>query len=139
MIPSDLAAVMGVPEVQILLASLAGAILGQTINVSGTNLRRKSGMQNPKFEKILTLMKELHQKKGNDYATDTDPYSNFRFAAQFAGVTVDQVFAVLIGIKEGRLRELLSANKQPNNESIQDTRLDAATYAALRASYHEEV
>jgi hypothetical protein len=51
---------------------------------------------------------------------------------------VDAVFAVLIGIKKARLRELLRSGKTPNNESIADTRTDLAMYAALWASYYRE-
>ena len=95
-------------------------------------------MLNPKFDKLIEKIRSIHDKKNADYATAKDPYSNFTQAAEFAGVTVDQVFAVLIGIKEARLKELTSTGKVPNNESIQDTRIDAATYAALRASYYYE-
>ncbi len=90
---------------------------------------------NPKFHALIKQMSEMHDKKNNDYASSGNPYSNFEQAAAFAGCSVDTVFAVLIGIKEARLRELTASGKTPNNESIQDTRLDAAVYAALRASY----
>ena len=95
-------------------------------------------MHNPKFNKLIEKIKIIHDKKNSDYATAENPFSNFEEAAEFAGVTVDQVFATLIGIKEARLKELTSSGKQPNNESIQDTRLDAAVYAVLRASYFYE-
>ncbi len=90
---------------------------------------------NPKFHTLIKQMYEMHDKKNNDYASSGNPYSNFEQAAAFAGCSVDTVFAVLIGIKEARLRELTASGKTPNNESIQDTRLDAAVYTALRASY----
>ncbi len=90
---------------------------------------------NPKFHTLIKQMSEMHDKKNNDYASSANPYSNFEQAAAFAGCSVDTVFAVLIGIKEARLRELTASGKTPNNESIQDTRLDAAVYTALRASY----
>jgi hypothetical protein len=90
-----------------------------------------------KFDKALTKMKEVHDKKSADYANDENRYANFEYAAKFAGVTVDQVFAVLIGVKEARLLELQTAGKTAVNESIEDTRLDAAVYAVLRYSYHQ--
>jgi hypothetical protein len=92
---------------------------------------------NPKFHAALKRMAEIHDKKSADYATSTDRYSNFKEAAATAGVTVDDVFAVLIGIKLARLKELIKAGKTPNNESIQDTRLDLAVYSVLWLSYHE--
>ena len=95
---------------------------------------------NPKFDALLEEMHALHARKNADYAQDGDPLSNFRQAAQVAeGFTgVDAVFASLIGVKLARLRELTSAGKVPNNESIADTRTDLAMYAALWASYYRE-
>lgn len=91
---------------------------------------------NPKFDAHLEKMRKIHEAKNHDYAKDTNPYSNFEETARFAGVTVDQVFRVMIGTKLSRLNELLAAGKEPNNESIQDTRDDLSVYACLYASYH---
>ncbi len=97
-------------------------------------------MRNPKFSDLLDEMAGLHDRKNADYAQDGNPYSNFEQAADvargFSGV--DAVFASLIGVKLARLRELTSAGKTPNNESIADTRTDLAMYAALWASYYRE-
>lgn len=93
--------------------------------------------KNPRFHNLLTKMQEMHERKAHDYAKDSDPYSNFKEAAATAGLTPDDVFAVMIGVKLARLKELTGAGKKPNNESIQDTRIDLAVYAALWASYHE--
>lgn len=92
---------------------------------------------NPKFTAFLQKMQEMHNKKNADYASGGNPYSNFEEAAAAAGCSVDTVFAVMIGIKIARLKELLNTGKTPNNESVQDSRLDLAVYAALWASYHE--
>ena len=81
-------------------------------------------------------MAETHDRKNADYAHEGNPYSNFEEAAKYAGVTVDDVFNVLIGVKTARLVELLKSGKEPQNESVQDTLLDRAVYAALHASYH---
>lgn len=91
-------------------------------------------MANPKFHNLLKQMAEMHDKKSADYASSANYYSNFESAAADAGITVDEVFATLIGIKLARLREL--RGKEPNNESVQDSRLDLAVYASLWASYH---
>jgi hypothetical protein len=90
--------------------------------------------QNPAFRALLTRMGELHDKKNHDYAQDNNPYSNFEEAAANAGCSVDTVFRVLIGIKQARLKELL-AGKVPNNEGIEDTKLDLTMYCALWVSY----
>jgi hypothetical protein len=93
---------------------------------------------NPKFHALLKQMAEMHDRKNADYASAGNPYSNFEAAAEVAGCGVDTVFAVLIGIKLARLKELIGAGKEPNNESVQDSRLDLAVYSALWASYHLE-
>jgi hypothetical protein len=92
---------------------------------------------NPRFEMLLDEMRQLHFLKNADYARSDDPMSNFKEAAEVArGFTgVDAVFASLIGIKLARLRELTSAGKTPNNESVGDTRRDLAMYATLWAAY----
>lgn len=92
-------------------------------------------MRNPAFNQLLDDMKALHESKNSDYAVDGSPYSNFEFAAQAAGVTVEQVFRVMIGIKLARLQALRGAGKAPNHESLADTERDLAVYAALMASY----
>ena len=98
-------------------------------------------MRNPKFATLTAEMNALHDRKNADYAHDGNPYSNFEEAAHVAAgfSGVDAVFAALIGVKLARLRELTSAGKTPNNESIDDTRTDLAMYAALWASYHRPV
>jgi hypothetical protein len=95
-------------------------------------------MINPKFHKLLNKMAEVHDRKNHDYAYGGNPYSNFEEAAATAGLGVDTVFAVLIGIKLSRLNALTKEGKEPNNESIQDTREDLAVYSALWASYYEK-
>lgn len=91
---------------------------------------------NPRFHNLLKQMAETHDRKNHDYATGTNPFSNFELAATIAGVTVNEVFRVLLGVKMARLVELESSGKKPNNESLSDTRLDLAVYAALMAAYN---
>ena len=90
--------------------------------------------KNPAFQALLEEITELHNKKSNDYAEDNDYYSNFKFAAFVAGITVDQGFRFIIGIKLARLKELKSG-KTPNFESIEDSMRDLANYACIYASY----
>jgi hypothetical protein len=89
---------------------------------------------NPKFMALLEEMRKTHESKNADYAKADNPYSNFEGTAELAGVSIDTVFRVLMGVKLMRLREL-QGSKMPNNESIQDSRKDLAVYAALYASY----
>lgn len=102
--------------------------------------------RNPAFEAHLERMRALHEKKNEDYAEDTDPYSNFRLAATIADVPVDTVFRVLIGVKVARLNVLLAklgstqeGVSAPNFESIDDTVLDLSIYTALWASWRSGV
>ncbi|MGE0450592.1 MAG: hypothetical protein AB7Q29_13550 [Vicinamibacterales bacterium] len=91
-------------------------------------------MRNPRFDAHLERMRATHDAKNADYASDENPYSNFELAARVSGCSVDTVFRVLIGVKLGRLDELLGG-KDPKHESIQDSMLDLSVYAALWASY----
>jgi hypothetical protein len=86
---------------------------------------------------VLDEMRTLLERKNHDYAQDANPFSNFEHAAAVAGVPVETVFLVMIGVKIARLIELTSSGKTPNNESIRDTRIDLANYATLNAAYHD--
>jgi len=90
---------------------------------------------NPHFSGLLAEMAALHDQKNHDYAHDENPYSNFEEAAAEAGLTVAQVFAVMIGIKNARIRELERAGKDPQNESVLDSYMDRCMYTALDLSY----
>lgn len=90
---------------------------------------------NERLNELVRRLMILHNRKNHDYARDLNPYSNFEEAAEYAGVSVDQAIRVLMGVKVARLRELLSADKTPNNESIQDTKDDLALYTLIWASY----
>jgi hypothetical protein len=76
------------------------------------------------------------QAKNEDYAKDADPYSNFRFAAQAAGISMEQGMLYLLGIKLARLENLISAPPESvNNEPLDDTLLDLINYAAILKAY----
>ena len=85
----------------------------------------------------LKEMETLLKRKNHDYASNNNPFSNFVHAAAVAGITVEQVFLAIMGIKIARLLELTSSGKTPNNESIRDTRIDLANYATLNAAFHD--
>lgn len=78
---------------------------------------------------------DLVEGKAHDYAEDDNPFSNFEYAAAMAGITVEQVFVVLIAIKTARLGQLVGNDKEPNNESIDDTLLDSMNYPGLMRAY----
>lgn len=99
---------------------------------------------------MLHKIRYIHEKKNDDYASSKSPYENFErsaILAEWFNNPKDKSFTVLIGTKLARLSTLL--NKQyaanlagvnqvnPNNESIEDSFLDLATYCILWASYHQ--
>lgn len=91
---------------------------------------KKNG--SPEFYALLQDMSDIHSKKSHDYAQVSNPFSNFERAGLIASWfthPVEIAFACLIGIKLARLAEL--STKSPKNESVVDTHLDLATYAAL--------
>jgi hypothetical protein len=99
-------------------------------------------MRNPRFNSLLKQLEILHDKKNHDYSNNTDPYSNFKYAAAVAEPftdKLDKVFATMIGIKMARLAELTSSGKKPNNESVNETRIDLACYAVIWTSMYIDV
>jgi len=93
--------------------------------------------RNPRFDAYLEHMHEIHEGKNADYSDDSNPYSNFEGTAELTGLTTEQVFHVQLGNKMERLRQLMSG-KEPNHESLDDTILDLAVYAALWGSWRGE-
>lgn len=86
--------------------------------------------QEKQFAEITERMKEIIISKGNDYA-NKDRLSNFKLAGQITGLTPELNCLSLIATKVARLGVLLNTDKQPNNESIQDSILDLANYSLL--------
>lgn len=74
--------------------------------------------------------------KNEDYAKEDDPYSNFRLAAQVAGITPAQSMLVLIGVKLARIENILNSGVV-NNESLEDSILDAVNYLGILAGYEK--
>lgn len=100
-------------------------------------IERTSSM--PVIQEVMDALEkigELHKRKNEDYATNSNPFSNFDVQAYFIDLfhfasPHDQAFVSLISVKIARLANLLSGDKEPKNESIEDTMLDLATYALI--------
>ncbi len=94
----------------------------------------------PEFLDILEAARMIHNKKSEDYASASNPFSNFERSAElikwFAD-SKDQAFIALIGTKLARLAELLTPGRQALNESVDDSFLDLTTYCALWAAYRK--
>jgi len=82
-------------------------------------------------ELLLTLA-----TKNADYTGDYSEFFNFESSAIAAGIEVDDVFKVLLAVKEGRIAALASATHSPNHEALLDSYKDFAGYAVLRYAYH---
>jgi len=83
-------------------------------------------------EKIMDTL----VKKGEDYAKD--PLSNFQYASSLAKISTEQSILNQIGIKVARIHNLVD-QKDPNFESIQDSRLDLIGYLILWEYHFQEL
>jgi hypothetical protein len=89
------------------------------------------------FLDLLQQSRDIHLKKGADYASQSNPFSNFERSAELVSWFTnknDKSFVALIGNKLARIAEL-SDGRTPNNESLDDSFLDLLTYVGLWAAY----
>jgi len=87
-------------------------------------------------EMILDECKKIQKKKRADYSAD-GIHQNFErseVVVSWFRHDIDKVYATLIATKLARLAVLLSNEKEPNNESIQDSFMDLTNYCALWGS-----
>jgi hypothetical protein len=82
------------------------------------------------FTKMVEQMHKILISKGGDYANE-DRLSNFKLAGSIIGLTPEMNCLSLIATKVARLGVLLNSDKDPNNESINDSIIDLANYAVL--------
>ncbi len=81
---------------------------------------------------------ELVRKKNADYATNSDPFKNFR-SAEFIGLSVEKAILVRILDKLSRVNNLLTSQKTPNvDESIEDTLIDVCNYFNILLVYLQD-
>ena len=82
------------------------------------------------FKELVSKMENTLLKKGNDYANE-DRLSNFKLAGSISGLKPEVQCLSLIATKVARLGVLLNSDKEPNNESVQDSVLDLCNYGIL--------
>jgi len=89
---------------------------------------RKEYLEN--FADITKEMLDLTTKKSNDYASDEDPFANFRTFGELG-------ILVRMSDKFARLKTALYDRKDMavSDETAEDTILDLATYAILLLCY----
>ena len=86
------------------------------------------------LSEIFKKCEALSISKRQDYTSTDDNHENFKRASEIVSWFArneDKPYAMLIGVKLARLGTLLSTNKTPNNESVEDTFLDLINYCAL--------
>ena len=86
------------------------------------------------FKVNLTKAFNLLQSKNADYASDNDPFKNFRLV-EILGVDLKTGIFVRLCDKLSRVHNLLNNEAQVKDESIQDTCLDAINYCAILLTY----
>jgi len=120
----------------------SGMILGSAGNVSAgmTQVRvpTPSDHQRDVVRGILQRGMKLLDAKGHDYAGDDSTFINFTLTGTILDWAVsrglqqeDLAFVSFIATKLARLIELRGSGKTPKNETIEDTCMDLANYAAL--------
>ena len=76
------------------------------------------------------------RKKNTDYAVESDPWKNFRFA-ELVEVGVERAILVRMADKMARISNILGKEAQVKDESIMDTLVDLANYSAILKVYLE--
>lgn len=99
----------------------------------------------PAIPGVMTLLNKIastHEKKNEDYAASDNQFENFEHSALVSSwfkQDIDKAFVTLITTKLTRLATLLNSDKPPNNESIDDSFLDLATYSILWGAYRSKM
>ena len=96
------------------------------------------GKQSEEFYNLLDKMKEVHDMKRHDYASQEDVFKNFR-TCEMAGIPAWKGVAIRIGDKVSRLMSFVKQNElKVKDESIRDTLIDMANYALICAILYDE-
>ena len=93
------------------------------------------------FYELLKQSADLHSLKSHDYASDEDPYGNYKFAGMMSKLfdnPEDAGFISRIGEKMFRLANLENSGKEAKNESIDDTERDLCVIMVLWISMRRD-
>ena len=90
------------------------------------------------FTDTLKEMDRIHTIKNADYASEKDPYKNFRLCSHIGLCSVEEGILVRMTDKLGRIVNILGQEAQVEDEKITDTLLDLANYAVILKCYLEE-
>jgi hypothetical protein len=90
------------------------------------------------FTQKLDELRELHELKSQDYASDEDPYRNFKENAKLWGRLAWVEPLIRLSEKVFRLINLIVNKKTPNNEGIRDSIKDIACLAIIALDMFDE-
>ena len=85
-------------------------------------------MRNQKFHDLLKRIGEIHDSKNSDYATNQDPFSNFRECERF---NLPAWKGVMVRMSDKWCRLCNLVDKPAKNESFEDNCLDLAVYSLI--------
>jgi hypothetical protein len=95
------------------------------------NPKLENPLINPEFKALLDEMLAIHDRKNHDYATDEDPYANFR-VCEMMGVSPFKGIIIRLCDKFSRITGFAQKETlKVKDESIEDTLLDMANYCLL--------
>jgi hypothetical protein len=91
------------------------------------------------FFDLCDAMKDMHRRKSSDYGcpSGTDPLANIRNGAKFVGIPDWKGAMVRLSDKVTRLATY-NVTGRLENESLDDTLLDLASYSLLALLLHRE-
>lgn len=113
-----------------------------TINLEKARLEFEDGKGRPlngsqTFYSLLGRAADVHDSKSHDYASNSDPLGNYRFAGELSRLFSDPTDAGLIGRFGEKLYRLANLDKkgsEPKNESVEDTEIDMLVIIGLFAA-----
>ncbi len=93
--------------------------------------------ENLKFNALLEQMRDLHERKNENYAVPSDPLFNLRGCEQI-GISPFKGVVVRMGDKFNRICNLTRGVPDKVGESLKDTLMDMAVYSLLAILLLEE-
>jgi len=102
-------------------------------------LARQTHPTSQAFFDLCDALKDMHRRKSSDYGcpSGTDPLANIRNGAKFVGIESWRGAMVRLSDKVTRLATY-NATGRLENESLDDTLFDLASYALLALLLHRE-
>lgn len=85
------------------------------------------------FDEITATLKS----KQHDYATDESPFKNFQTSASMLGCRPEDVIVTNLAQKVSRISNLISENRSPKFEALNDSINDLIGYAILLRQWND--